>query len=145
MQKKTKRAVLLAATLSALSAFSIQAQAFCYQEAGQRYGIDPTLLRAIAKVESSENPRAVNQNKGSTDYGLMQINSSWLPKLKTFGIEKEDLWNPCVSVNVGAWILAHNVQEHGRTWKAIGAYNARSHGKQLIYANKVHRALLKMR
>lgn len=141
MRTRTRRALLVAGLLSL---FSIQVQAFCYQEAGQRYGIDPTLLRAIAKVESSENPRAINYNKGSTDYGLMQINSSWLPKLKTFGISQEDLWNPCVSVNVGAWILAHNVQTHGRTWKAIGAYNARSHRKQLIYANKVHRMLKTM-
>lgn len=141
MLKKITRAGL---SVGLLLSVSIHAQAFCYQEAGQRYGIDPKLLRAIAKVESSENPRAINQNKGSTDYGLMQINSSWLPKLKTFGITKEDLWNPCVSVNVGAWILSNNVQAHGRTWKAIGAYNARSHRKQLIYANKVHRMLQKM-
>lgn len=125
--------------------FSIQAKAFCYQEAGLRYGIDPVLLRAIAKVESSENPKAINHNASSTDYGLMQINSSWLPKLKAFGIEKEDLWDPCISTHIGAWILSHNVQTHGRSWKAIGAYNARSPHKQMIYANKVYRTLKKMR
>lgn len=127
------------------SLFSIQAKAFCYQEAGLRYGIDPVLLRAIAKVESNENPKAINHNASSTDYGLMQINSSWLPKLKAFGIEKEHLWDPCISAHIGAWILSHNVQTHGRSWKAIGAYNARSSHKQMVYANKVYRTLKKMR
>ena len=62
---------------------------------GERYGIGPGLLRAIAKVESGLDPRALHVNAdGTTDIGLMQINSRWLPHLKGYHIEPEDLWDP---------------------------------------------------
>ncbi|MGA9991255.1 MAG: transglycosylase SLT domain-containing protein [Thiobacillaceae bacterium] len=32
----------------------------CWQEAGQRYGINPVLLYGMAKVESTLNPVALN-------------------------------------------------------------------------------------
>ncbi|WP_226019909.1 lytic transglycosylase domain-containing protein [Serratia symbiotica] len=69
---------------------------------------------AIAEVESSMNPGVIGLNKKnekgiSEDVGLMQINSSWLPKLASMGITRKDLLeNPFQNVFVGAWILAIN-------------------------------------
>ncbi len=58
------------------------AYGFCFDEAGARYGIPPALLQAIAKVESNYDPTAIHQNQdGSTDRGLMQINSWWADEL----------------------------------------------------------------
>lgn len=51
-----------------------QAEASCYKEAAQRYGVSETLLRAIAKVESGGQDAAtvVNVNTdGSRDIGRM--------------------------------------------------------------------------
>lgn len=36
--------------------FSVPSQAFCFNEAGIRYRVDPLLLRSMATVESSLNP-----------------------------------------------------------------------------------------
>jgi len=102
------------------------AEANCFQEAGERYHIDPLLLYAIAQVESGMNPAALNTNRdGSRDIGLMQINSRHLPRLAAFGIDEHKLQSePCTSVMVGAWILAQFVQQLGYGWQAVGAYNA---------------------
>lgn len=97
----------------------------CFSEAGERYGISPALLRAIAEVESGLDPHAIHANGNDTaDIGLMQINSWWIPVLEQYGIEPEDLWDPCLNIGVGAWILAGNVRQYGHSWQAVGAYNA---------------------
>ncbi|MFC0022236.1 transglycosylase SLT domain-containing protein [Neisseria gonorrhoeae] len=35
-----------------------------------------------------------------------------------------DVWNPCTNVHIGAWILANSYRQHGKSWEAVGAYNA---------------------
>jgi soluble lytic murein transglycosylase-like protein len=114
----------------------------CMQRAAAHHHVDLNLLRAIAKVESSFNPNATNRNKNGTgDTGLMQINDWWLPTLAKFGIKRDDLFDACTSAYVGAWILAHNIKKHGLTWRAVGAYNSPNAANQMIYAEKVNRAL----
>ncbi len=126
--------------LSLILSLSIasNAIAFCFDEAGQEYGIAPEILSAIARTESNLNPYAVNYNpNGTYDYCPMQINSSWH---KVLGPE---LWNaladPCTCVRVGAWILADCISRHGYTWKAVGCYNAVSPQKQERYIRKVQK------
>lgn len=117
--------------------------AFCFEEAGERYGVSPQLLWAIAKTESNFNATAVNyNNNGSFDYGVMQINSSWYREL---GADKwMRLGDACYNVNVGAWILSQCTQRHGHTWVAVGCYNGISRDKRVKYANRVYQALKAM-
>lgn len=118
------------------------AGATCFDEAAKRYNVDTELLRAIAKTESNFRTDAVNINKdGSEDIGIMQINSSWLPTLRKFGITRQALLDGCTNVHVGAWVLAGNFRQYGRVWKAVGAYNARSQDKQEVYVAKVWKNL----
>lgn len=118
----------------------------CWYEAAAKYQVSPVLLYTIAMVESGNNAKAINKNKnGTEDIGLMQINSSHLPWLEKYGITREKLLNdPCLNVHVGAYILAENIYRHGYTWKAIGAYNAKSPEKQARYAMKVWEMYLKL-
>ena len=103
------------------------ANAFCFSDAAKRYGVSEMLLKAIAKTESNFNPAATNTNtNGSIDYGLMQINSQHLKRLAKYNITEVDLMDPCVSVNVGAWILSEAIRTHGPNWRAVGAYGAGS-------------------
>lgn len=100
---------------------------------------DPKLLMAIAVQESGLNPNAVNRgNKnGSVDHGLFQINSAWLPTLARHGITERQLYDPCIASYVAAWILAQEIDRHGPTWRAIGAYNSPTETNQKIYARRI--------
>ena len=114
--------------------------AFCFDEAGSLYGINPLILRAIAKVESNFNPAALHRNtNGTYDYGLMQINSSWAPVL---GKERWNLLgDACYNTMTGSWILATCMSKYGYTWKAIGCYNSQTPDKRDRYAQMVFRQL----
>ncbi|AUM69100.1 transglycosylase SLT domain-containing protein [Pseudomonas fluorescens] len=120
-----------------------QAHAWCWSRAGQLHAIEPELLQAIADVESGQRPDAINHNRnGTRDIGLMQINSIHLPRLHAQGITEQRLLDePCLSVEVGASVLAEFIARHGYNWTAVGAYNAGNsphrQGARLRYARKV--------
>ncbi|MGY2374755.1 transglycosylase SLT domain-containing protein [Pseudomonas sp. SDO524_S393] len=120
--------------------------AFCWAEVASRYDLEPELLQAIAAVESGNRPDAVNRvnSNGTRDIGLMQINSIHLPRLLKLGITEERLLSePCLSVEVGASILAGFIQRFGYNWTAVGAYNVgpgpgpQREALRLRYAQKI--------
>ena len=130
----------------------LPAAAFCFQEAGQRYHVDPLLLQAIGIWESSLRPQAVNRNVDSngkllsTDYGVMQINTSNANRLVQLGLIRrpEDLLaDACFNVQAGAWVLARHLRVCGNTWRCLGSYNAGFHpsavqeAKRLRYAKEI--------
>jgi soluble lytic murein transglycosylase-like protein len=114
----------------------------CWEEAAQRYHVNPAMLVAIARTESGLNPNALNRNRnGSIDLGLMQINSRWFPLLRQYGIGEQQLRDPCTSIHVGAWILSQNMQRLGNSWDAVGAYNSSQPAQRAAYAQRVYRNL----
>lgn len=121
-------AVLFAGTPAAFAQSDADVGA-CFVASGAKYSIDPRLLWAIAETESSGRPDARNlshfSRTGTIDIGLMQINSSWLTTLARFGITRDRLLDdPCLNIDVGAWILARTIRQQGASWNAVGAYNS---------------------
>lgn len=117
----------------------------CFEEASARFGLsNPAVLRAFSEQESSGRCTARHPANadGSYDIGCMGINSGWLPTLhKKFGLNEQDLYDPCINVHVGAWVFAKNVRQYGDSWQAIGAYNAKSEHKRIEYAWKIYKHL----
>ncbi|MCM0080999.1 lytic transglycosylase domain-containing protein [Geomonas sp. Red32] len=136
------RTAILATLLTV--GITTQGYCFCFDEAGAEYGINPQILRAIAKVESNFNPTAVNRNaNGTFDFGLMQINSSWASVL---GKKRwNNLGDACFNTKTGAWILAMCISKYGYNWKAIGCYNSQTPQKRDVYARKVFAQLQKVK
>lgn len=123
----------------------------CFIQAGKRYLIAPELLKTIAQQESGLVATAINHNKNksgkiiSTDYGIMQINSSHIPELKKLGVIKDKdelLKNPCLNIHTGAWILARHFQRCGVNWECLASYNAgfskNNTARRMIYARIIH-------
>ena len=137
----------------ALLMLSPNAKAFCFDEAQALYGVEASILRGVSRVESSNNPLAINSSHkartGSVDIGMMQINSRHLPALAKFGITYEHLLDACTNIKVGAWLLADLFRSKGDSWDAVGANNAACtqlkgaacQQARSTYAWKVYRAM----
>lgn len=96
-----------------------------YQKHGEQKNIDPLLLKAIAIVESNENPNAVNPNDPS--YGLMQIyyikGKTNLPSVTDFPPDTYTrLYNPDYNLHIASQILRWNIDTYG-VKKAVAVYN----------------------
>ncbi|HHR3898113.1 TPA: lytic transglycosylase domain-containing protein [Salmonella enterica] len=135
------------------------AQAFCFDAAAAKYHVSPLLIKSIAVGESGLDPHATNDNRDkktgkitSTDYGLMQVNSTHIPRLVAMGVirDENDLLNrPCLNVQTGTWILAMHFQTCGVSWNCLGSYNAGfrpdRHETRERYANRIWRIYQKQR
>ena len=126
-----------------------------YQEQGHKYGIDPALLQAIAKVESNEVQTAINLSDPS--FGLMQIYcvpnrqgvcTNKFPAVNDWeGTTIKDLLDTEVNVSIGAQILKWNLDKYGFP-KGVAVYNSWSARKDppdgpyrnQEYVNKVVKA-----
>jgi soluble lytic murein transglycosylase-like protein len=124
--------------------YSLPGWSYCFTEAAARYRISPDLLQAIARVESNMNAEAIRNNQnGTKDYGLMQINTVWLNQLSGHGVSQVHLMDPCMNIMVGAWILSGLVAKHGLSWQTVGRYHSSTIGRRDEYARKVYEQMIR--
>lgn len=97
------------------SAFS-SAYEKIFEEVAKKYELDPALLKAIAKVESNFNPRAVSP-KGAM--GIMQLIPS---TARLVGVS--DPFDPVENIHGGARYLKRLLEEFGDLRLSLAAYNA---------------------
>jgi soluble lytic murein transglycosylase-like protein len=87
------------------------------------YHVDSNLVLAVIDGESEGNPNAINKNRnGSTDHGLMQINScnhEWLSK--ELGIT--DFHDPVQNIQAGTYILSLLTAKYDNYHRVLMAYN----------------------
>jgi hypothetical protein len=103
-------------------------------QAGQKYNIDPLLLLAVMKVESTFNPRAVSPANAK---GLMQVLPQAHPeKIAAVG-GVHQLFVPQINIKMGAQILRDCLDRAGTMAKALQFYNGSPYDAKQKYANKV--------
>lgn len=116
----------------------------CVAQAATYHSVNPWVLRAIIQVESNFNPNALNKNNnGTVDVGIAQINSMHFKELGKYGIAQRDLMNGCISSYVAAWHLRKQINAHGNTWFAVGAYHSATKCYNERYTGLVWNVLLK--
>ena len=87
-----------------------------FSAASARYGVDASLLAAVAKQESGYNPKAVSPAGAQ---GLMQL----MPGTAK-GLGVTNSFDPTHAVDGAARLLQGLIREFGRTDLALAAYNA---------------------
>lgn len=88
------------------------------------YGVEPELVYAVIKTESSFNPDAVSQ---ADAVGLTQITPETFEWIRTKLSEEDEnlsLYDPETSIKYGAFFLGYLVDEFGNTDTALAAYHA---------------------
>lgn len=109
--------------------------------ASSKHDVPLELLVALAVTESSLHPWAVNissngfypqtkkealelvQEAKNYDLGVMQINSWWLHPSR-LDMTPSEILDPKNNIDAAAWILRQEIDRHGVSWKAIGAYHS---------------------
>lgn len=105
-----------------------------YEKYGEAYGIDPRLLKAIAKVESGENPELIGD--GGESFGLCQIQKKYHEdRMKRLGVS--NLLDPEQNVLVACDFLSELVERYGNLEMALSAYNSGSPYGAPEYAKRV--------
>lgn len=139
------KAVYQISVMALAIGINCSAKAACWNEAAATYGQDPYLLQAIAWKESKGYVGAVGSllKDGNRAIGLMQINTIHLARLNKIGVRREDLFDPCVSQKVGAWVLAECMDKYKEVWRSVGCYYGGPYSKAYtamnLYAQDVKR------
>ena len=113
----------------------------------EEYHIDPAIIVAMCKKESTYNARAVGD--GGNSLGLMQIQPRWhKERMKRLGCT--NLKDAYQNVTVGIDFLAELMGKYEDIEKALMAYNAGESGARKnwwsrgVYSNKYSRAVLEI-
>ena len=109
----------------------------CINRAAITYRVPAKIIVSIIETEGGSIGSANKNHNGTVDYGVMQINSIWLPKIEHYGYTQQEIqYDPCANVAVAAWILNQNISKANNGLEGIGEYH--SHTKPLLckYENK---------
>lgn len=117
----------------------------CINHAAIVYHVPAKLILSIMNAEGGRNGMANRNKNGSIDYGVMQVNSSWLDKIGTYGFSAKDLqFNACKNVEVGSWIISQSLANGDTAWIGIGNYHSHTEKFNQRYSTTIKRNLARI-
>lgn len=123
----------------------------CMALVAQLYGLPPRVLPAIQAVEGGR-PGLVSRNaNGTEDFGIMQINTIWLPVLARYSklpearVREKLLGNACYNIAAAGLILRTYLNETGGDlMRAVGNYHSHTPALHQTYRDKVTRSAARL-
>jgi soluble lytic murein transglycosylase-like protein len=117
----------------------------CINYAAIVYSVPATVILSVMKKENGRNGIANKNKNGTFDYGVMQINSIWLPKITNYGYSKEDIqYNACKNIFVGTWILSQSIAGSENLWTGVANYHSRTPIHHYPYKKSVYKSHYKL-
>jgi hypothetical protein len=114
----------------------------CINQAALTYYVPAKTIIAVLETEGGEVGMASPNKNGTFDYGPMQINSLWLKTIAAYGYTKEQVqYDPCINVQVGAWILSREIAAGKDYWQGVGSYHSHTLWLNQDYQQKVQARL----
>jgi hypothetical protein len=111
----------------------------CIHQAAIEYQVPAKLIISVLKTENGRVGLASKNGNNTYDYGPMQINSSWLPRLASYGYTQHDIqFDACKNVKVGAWILSQSISNESQLWRGIGDYHSHTEHLNQQYSSIVY-------
>jgi hypothetical protein len=108
------------------------------------YHLPPRVLPSIQLVEGGVVGNVSRNTDGSEDYGVMQVNSIWVPALSAFShlpseqVRQRLILSPCYNIAAAGAIMRTYLNEtHGNLMLAIGDYHSHTPFRNLGYQAKV--------
>jgi hypothetical protein len=123
----------------------------CMTAVAAANGLPPLVLPAIHMIEGGHVGMIVKNANGSEDYGVMQINSSWLPTLaqgldrSASQVRSDLIHDGCFNIAIAGAVMKYNVaQAGGDIWQAVGYYSSHTASFNAIYQARVAIAAVKI-
>ncbi|MHB8447603.1 MAG: lytic transglycosylase domain-containing protein [Sulfuricaulis sp.] len=115
----------------------------CVAKAAHVFQVEKTALYLILDVERGTIGQTSQPNRdGSVDIGPMQINSWWLPRLRTAGLTEKDIKDDlCLNIMTGAWIYAQERRHTKTEAAAIARYHSPTPAEQRVYLDLIQKAI----
>ena len=114
----------------------------CINSAAIAYHVPVEIILSVMKQEGGKNAQAVRNKNGTIDYGVLQINSVWLPKIAAYGYTKEDIqYNACKNILAGVWILSKSIANGKNVWSGIGNFHSHTPDHNRDYRNDIYKKL----
>jgi len=123
----------------------------CMVAAASFYHLPPRVLPSIQVVEGGS-PGTISRNPdGSSDLGVMQVNTRWVPRFAEItgmtqdAVQARLISDPCFNIAAAAAIMRVYLNEtQGDLLRAVGYYHSHTPGLAELYQAKVLEAATRL-
>lgn len=115
----------------------------CIHQASQGNAWLEKTLWGLRDQEAGWAGAEIKNTNGTYDLGVLQVNSSWVPRLAAMLGRSEGKvrtwlqYDPCFNVEAGRWIFVYALGQSKDFWKAVGLYHSPTDWRQQRYARSV--------